>query len=117
MRALFGFLIALLCATAPALAQEPAAPPSEKIVGVRLIEPFVMKNGDVYSGFSIDLWRAIANELNWSARFVPHENVSTLIEAVQNRKVDLASRPFPSLRRVRRRSISPSRCSTAACRS
>ncbi len=49
-------------APAPAPAPAPSGQPA-KTVAVRLIEPFVMKNGEAYSGFSIDLWREIEREL------------------------------------------------------
>lgn len=32
-------------------------------VVTRAVTPFVMKDGDTYSGFSVDLWQAVAKEL------------------------------------------------------
>ncbi len=58
-------------------------------VGINPVEPFVFLDGPVPSGFSVDLWDAIANEAGIEYEFVELENVSALLEAVQAGDVDL----------------------------
>lgn len=61
-------------------------------LSVRIIErePFVVKDGERYTGFSIDLWEAIANDNNWSYTY---ENTDSFIELLRGPKegtVDVA---------------------------
>ena len=44
-------------------------PANEITVATRTVEPFVIKDGDQFTGFSIELWRAIAIELGIKSRF------------------------------------------------
>jgi polar amino acid transport system substrate-binding protein len=62
----------------------------EKRVAVRVLSPFVTEHENGYSGFSIELWRAIEQELGWRSSFVKVENVRGQIEAVQKGEADLA---------------------------
>jgi polar amino acid transport system substrate-binding protein len=70
-------------------AQTQAGTSKSKTVAIRLISPFVIEQNGTYSGFSIDLWRAIERELGWNSTFVRKENVGALLEAVVNREADL----------------------------
>jgi polar amino acid transport system substrate-binding protein len=93
--AAFCILIATLWQLAAAMAQEaqPATPAGigqpELNVAVRVIPPFVVFDGDRYSGFSIDLWQAVANDMGWKFRLTRKESVMDLIGAVQKKEVDL----------------------------
>ncbi len=58
-------------------------------VGINPVEPFVFLDGPVPSGFSVDLWDAVANEAEIEYEFVELENVSALLEAVETGAVDL----------------------------
>jgi polar amino acid transport system substrate-binding protein len=60
-------------------------------VGVNRLEPFVIidENGEL-SGFSIDLWNAIANELGIEYEWVREDTVNELIEDVRSGKNDAA---------------------------
>lgn len=61
----------------------PAAPPASEIaVATRVIEPFVMEDGAQISGFSADLWRAIAAELGLKSRFVMYKTLPELLGSV-----------------------------------
>ena len=51
--------------------------------------PFEFKKGDKYVGFDIDLWDAIAKQLNLSYSLKPMD-FSGIIPALQTRNVDLA---------------------------
>lgn len=58
-------------------------------VGINPVEPFVFLDGPVPSGFSVDLWDAIASEAGFEYEFVELENVTALLEAVQAGAVDV----------------------------
>lgn len=90
-RALGVFWLAVTIA-APALAQTPPqpagpiAPGTEIAVATRIIAPFVAKEGDGLSGFSVDLWNMIAAELGIKSRFVTYEKLPELLDAVRGSK-------------------------------
>jgi polar amino acid transport system substrate-binding protein len=88
---LIAFLITTLCAPHfSGHAQEP--PENSKIrVGIKRLEPFVFvdENGQP-SGFSIDLWNAIAADLGIQSEWVEENTVNELIESVQMGKTDVA---------------------------
>lgn len=84
---LLGFFVAILIAPETGLSDE-----NEKVlkVGVSQYEPCAFENGDgVWRGFSVDLWKWIANYLGFKYEFVP----STFKEKLNNvltHNVDLA---------------------------
>lgn len=92
--------LALLCmiAALPASAQNrPAQKPSDAIaspippgteisVGTRELAPFVIKEGDQFKGFSIELWQAIAIELGIKSRFTSYDKLPLLLDAVRSGK-------------------------------
>jgi len=53
-------------------------------------KPFSIKNGDEYSGFSIDLWREISLETNRDYRFISASSFPEMLAMVEDGKVDLA---------------------------
>ncbi len=67
-----------------------AEPPGELRVATRQVAPFVMKKNGDFSGFSIDLWHAIAAQLKLKARWQEKQNVAGLLEAVKTGKADCA---------------------------
>jgi polar amino acid transport system substrate-binding protein len=61
----------------------------ETKVGVRVISPFVNKDGDSYNGFSIDLWKKIAERAKLpETKFVEYSNVGELINAAEKKEID-----------------------------
>jgi len=86
-RCFVGLLLALLAissGTAKA-EQEPLR------VGIKQVSPFVIKGAnDSYSGISIELWEEIAEILDVEFQFVEKANTNQLIEAIENRELDLA---------------------------
>jgi polar amino acid transport system substrate-binding protein len=84
---LFSFSVAH--GEAPAQAPSASAPPrqgppaSEIAIATRVIEPFILEEGDQLSGFSADLWRAIAAELGLKSRFVVYRLLPQLLDAVE----------------------------------
>ena len=76
--------------------QQPARTPggpvpqvAEITVATRIIAPFVMKDGAELSGFSVDLWRAIGAELGLRSRFVTHDTLAKLLDAVRSGQNDV----------------------------
>jgi polar amino acid transport system substrate-binding protein len=82
------FFALLLSALGPAPAAEAvlqpivAPSPAEITIATRVIEPFVMKEGDQIAGFSADLWRAVAAELGLKSRFQVYSTLPDLLGAV-----------------------------------
>lgn len=67
-----------------------AAPaPTSLKVATRVITPFVVKEGDRYTGFSMDLWKTIAAEMKVSYTIVEKPNVKDLLEAVHSKEADM----------------------------
>lgn len=87
------FLVTLfaLIGAAPGLAPPAAAEPTEVTVATHDLEPFVMTNGGVKSGFTIELLEAIAKRENWTLDYVDVNNVSEQLQAVADRRVDAAA--------------------------
>lgn len=52
--------------------------------------PFVIKEGDVLTGFSIELWEAIANNLDLTYEFYEVETVTEQLQALQDGEADVA---------------------------
>jgi len=72
----------------PIVAQEESSP---LIVSTRHFPPFVFEeeNGE-YTGFSIDLWDAIASEVGIEYQLYSEENVTGLINSVVEEKADIS---------------------------
>ena len=64
--------------------------PKELSVAIKPISPFVIENNGSVEGFSIDLWKEIANDLNLSYRFVMKDNVESLLGSIKDNQSDLA---------------------------
>lgn len=79
----------LACGAVCARAQEPPRQTQPVRVATRIIPPFVMKEGDRYEGFSIDLWRAIEAKLGVQSRITEYPDVNRLLAAVHRGRADL----------------------------
>lgn len=76
-----------------AFAQAPTAPTAGRALRIqtRLIPPFVEKDGDKLTGFSIDLWEAVSREANLpSYTFTISPNVNDQLKQVEQGKADIA---------------------------
>ena len=75
---------------APGYAQQDQS--TEKVYKVITIErqPFSFVSDNQFSGFSIDLWRALAEQLELSYEFVSAENFDGMLLSVQNGQADAA---------------------------
>lgn len=74
-------------------AQEKTAPIAldrELVVGTKEAPPFSMKNADgTWTGISIDLWRRIAGDKQWTYRFVEEPTVQGVIDGIAAGKFDV----------------------------
>ncbi len=61
----------------------PSKVPATINVVTRVLPPFVIKKGDAYSGFSVELWDAIAKELAINYQWVEKKNVKEIIAGVE----------------------------------
>lgn len=59
-------------------------------VATKLFPPLVMQQGDQMTGFSIQLWDAIAQEMGQTYEFYEVETVTDQLDAVQNGEADAA---------------------------
>lgn len=58
-------------------------------VATCLVPPLVQKDGNQLTGFSVDLWNALASRLGRRTEFVEFPDVSSLLEAVRSNNADL----------------------------
>ena len=58
-------------------------------VATRVLSPFVTKENGELGGFSIELWRNIAQELDLKSDFIETKNVSELLNTVRSRQADV----------------------------
>jgi len=67
------------------------AQPDSLRVATRVLKPFVIdEGGGRLSGFSIELWQEISAQLGTRTEYVIRPTVRDLLDATQNREVDLA---------------------------
>ncbi|HLP88305.1 MAG TPA: transporter substrate-binding domain-containing protein [Nostocaceae cyanobacterium] len=85
---LLGLMVFLLVIS-PGLAQQPPAATKSFTVATRVIPPFVFSEKGQLSGFSIELWRNIAQEIGVKSQFVEYKSVPDLLSAVKNNQADV----------------------------
>lgn len=83
-------LIGLLTGT-PARAEPPQ---SVLRVATRIVPPLVVKDHGHLSGFSIDLWNALANELGVKSEYVETGDVTSLLDLVKQQRRPRHRRDF-----------------------
>ncbi len=90
MLTVLGRLAAAVCLTmtlaTTALAQ---SEPREIVVATRVLPPLVVDQKGAFSGFSIELWNAIAERLKLKTSYVPAPNVGALLEEVRSQKAEI----------------------------
>jgi polar amino acid transport system substrate-binding protein len=80
------FLFLLLPLASSTLAQ----PKAEKLqVATRLVRPFVYEQQGQLTGFSVELWREVARQMNVQSQFVIKPTVKELLDAVKSQNVAL----------------------------
>lgn len=81
-------ILAFLLIASPGFTQQPQSQQT-LVVATRVIPPFVLQDKedkDRLSGFSIDLWRSIANQMGVESKFIQYPTVSELLAAIQENK-------------------------------
>ena len=58
-------------------------------VGIKPLDPFVVRSGARYSGFSIELWDEIARRNGWSTSYVWFDTLPPLLDEVSASKLDV----------------------------
>jgi polar amino acid transport system substrate-binding protein len=59
-------------------------------VATRVLPPFVIKDGANYTGFSVELWKAIAVEMGRDTEWREEPNVKSVLDAVSGSRAKLA---------------------------
>ncbi|MFN6478934.1 transporter substrate-binding domain-containing protein [Nostoc sp. DedQUE07] len=85
---LIGGILALLLMASPGVGQKPQLQ-QPLLVATRVIPPFVLSNKGELSGFSIDLWRKIANQIGVESKFIEYSTVPQLLSAIKESKANL----------------------------
>ncbi|MEH2290704.1 transporter substrate-binding domain-containing protein [Nostoc sp.] len=85
---LVGGILALLLIASPGVAQKPQ-PQQPLLVATRVIPPFVIPGKGELSGFSIDLWRSIANQIGIEYKFIEYSSVPEVLLAIKESKANL----------------------------
>jgi polar amino acid transport system substrate-binding protein len=90
LRALLGVVALLvLCSGIPT---GPAgAAPRAVTVAVNVVSPFVVSNGDQWTGFTVDLWNEIAQRQGWTTDVVVVEDVPAMLETVATGRADVGA--------------------------
>ncbi|MEH8021457.1 transporter substrate-binding domain-containing protein [Rheinheimera metallidurans] len=86
----FFFILILFTTSAPSYSQDKTSATENKVlrIGVKEAPPFVMYDGETYSGLSIDLWQEIADEHGWQFKYQPH-GLTDLLNAATNGTIDV----------------------------
>lgn len=76
--------------TSAAQGEEPPSQPRIVNVGVYLSPPFVVRNGQSYSGMAVELWEKVAVKLKVVSQYREFKNLGDLVEAAASGAVDVA---------------------------
>ncbi len=68
-----------------------AAEPRTVTVAAHDLEPFVFSNGDIKTGFTVELMEAVAEQEGWALEYVTVPNVTAQLKAVADGEVDAAA--------------------------
>src|SRR5512139_2456804 len=85
---------ALCFSSESGFAQNYSATPDKLVVGVMVAPPVYVKTADnQWRGFGIELWQAVAQDLNVSFEFREYSGFEPLLDAIKNKEIDV----IPSL--------------------
>ncbi|MDF5707129.1 MAG: transporter substrate-binding domain-containing protein [Nostoc sp. S4] len=85
---LLGTILVLSLIASSGLAQKPQTQ-QPLLVATRVIPPFVLADKGQLSGFSIDLWQSIANQIGVKSKFIQYPTVPELLAAIRANKANL----------------------------
>lgn len=88
-------LLCLIAGSAQLAAQDSlasGAPGDERSlrVGVYVHPPFVMREGEMFTGMAIELWEQLAQSLSLQSEYVELDNTGALVAATANGEIDVA---------------------------
>jgi len=99
MKKIIGLLLFSLLWPVSAMAQEQggsagpevaAAPPQKPVVvATREIPPFIIRQGDGFSGFSAELWQELSQRTGTQFTWLEKKNVGEILAAVENSEADI----------------------------
>jgi polar amino acid transport system substrate-binding protein len=84
----FVFLLSLLWPQVTANAQQP--PTDTLKIGLFVNPPFVMKDGERFTGMAVELWEDLAAKLGRQFSYVEFETVRDLVQATASGNIDVA---------------------------
>jgi polar amino acid transport system substrate-binding protein len=82
-------IVAAAAILLPMLSVNAREAPTVFHVATRILPPFVQKEDGRLTGFSIDLWNALAARMGATTEFVDTSNIDLLLDAVHSGKADL----------------------------
>jgi len=85
---LIALLISVTAISSSSLAASSAS--SEMKVATMIVPPFVVQEGGKLTGFSIELWKLISEDLKIPSKFTLYDNISDTFAAVKSGKEDIA---------------------------
>ena len=85
--------LALVFAVSSSAVAQSRSTPSELNVAVAVVPPFIMQQNGSLSGFDIDLWNAIAAQMNVKTNYVAMPDVSSILGAMRSKKIDVIAAP------------------------
>jgi polar amino acid transport system substrate-binding protein len=87
---IMAFIAAILAMSADRPSAQAQTNDDRLRVVIKPLTPFVTYEGARNAGFSIDLWEALANHLDWQYEFVRVETIAEQLAAVESQQADLA---------------------------
>jgi polar amino acid transport system substrate-binding protein len=85
-------LALVLMVSSAALAQN-RSNPTELNVAVAVVPPFVMEQNGSLTGFSIDLWNAVAAQMNIKTNYKTMADAASILEAMRSKRADIVAAP------------------------
>lgn len=84
-------LLVTLVGGAPGIAPRALADGETITVAAYPLTPFVVKNGDEWNGFTIELWEEIAKRLGWKTQFIQVRDVADQLQAVADGRAQVGA--------------------------
>jgi polar amino acid transport system substrate-binding protein len=89
----FTATLALLFMVSSSAAAQNQSNPTDLDVAVTVIPPFVMQQNGSLTGFSIDLWNAIAAHMNMKTNYKSMPDAASILEAMRSKRVEVIAAP------------------------
>jgi polar amino acid transport system substrate-binding protein len=89
----FAAALALLCVLPPSAVAQKSSIPTELNVAVGVVPPFVMERNGSLTGFSIDLWNAIAARIGVKTNYQTCPDAASLLDAILSKRAEVIAAP------------------------